>query len=70
MSTDTEVERFTVPLEGLGKTVGHIEVVGGAHPYLWLGGPDDRCIGVVSTEAMRALRDAMTAALRRARTYR
>lgn len=58
----------SVPLEGVGKTVGHVEVVGGPRPYLWLGGPDGVCIGVVSDRHLRQLRDEITKALRRGQT--
>lgn len=45
---------------------GELVVQGGPRPYLWIGGKDNRCVGTVETD-LRALRDALTVALRDAR---
>lgn len=58
----------SVPLEGVNKTVGTVEVVGGPRPYLWLGNEQGVCIGVVSDRHLRRLRDGITKALRRGQT--
>lgn len=60
-------ENPQVKLHGVGKTVGTIEVVGGPHPYLWIGDAEGRVLGVTgSTDELRELRDYITKALRRA----
>lgn len=44
----------------------HIEIVGGPKPYVWVGDKNGRYLG--SVDDLGALRDALTASLRRART--
>lgn len=43
----------------------HLSVIGGAHPYVWVG--DSACYATLDTKHLRRLRDALTRALRDAR---
>lgn len=40
---------------------GQVELLDGDEPYLWIGGRDNRCVGIVEGADLVALRDALNA---------